>query len=239
MMRRVPQQLQAGALLIAFAEMTMLLRVQPFAIWNFPVLWWGYILTVDGLGEFFSARSMLKEHPGGGFLQEPRVQHRHPGGVRDVLAPGVAAPAGIRWQEARRSLYTGAAAGHAPRHRMLRARRCGAHILLLGYLAGLHFSARALELSPWRAEHAPALSRRRPRPYLQAHARWAHLRHLLGVLELLGLSQMAVHHPVAGLPQGLRDAGPRLSYVSPLCAGGLCDVHVSHVTQPDAKKIPS
>jgi len=63
-MRRVPQQLQAGALLIAFAEMTMLLRVQPFAIWNFPVLWWGYILTVDGLGEFFSARSMLKEHPG-------------------------------------------------------------------------------------------------------------------------------------------------------------------------------
>ena len=38
-----------GILLIVFVEINFFLKIQPFANWYFPVIWFGYILTVDAL----------------------------------------------------------------------------------------------------------------------------------------------------------------------------------------------
>lgn len=38
-----------GILLIIFAQANFFLRIEPFASWYFPIVWFGYILTVDAL----------------------------------------------------------------------------------------------------------------------------------------------------------------------------------------------
>lgn len=38
-----------GILLIALVEINFFLKIQPFADWYFPLVWFGYILTVDAL----------------------------------------------------------------------------------------------------------------------------------------------------------------------------------------------
>ncbi|HKZ40575.1 MAG TPA: hypothetical protein VJ044_06405, partial [Candidatus Hodarchaeales archaeon] len=38
-----------GILLIIFAEFTMFLRVQPFMTWFTPMVWFGYIFSVDAM----------------------------------------------------------------------------------------------------------------------------------------------------------------------------------------------
>lgn len=38
-----------GVLLILFVETNFFLRIQPFANWYFPIIWFGYILVVDAL----------------------------------------------------------------------------------------------------------------------------------------------------------------------------------------------
>ncbi len=38
-----------GILLIVFVEINFFLKIQPFADWYFPIVWFGYILTIDAL----------------------------------------------------------------------------------------------------------------------------------------------------------------------------------------------
>lgn len=38
-----------GILLIIFVEINFFLQIQPFASWYFPIVWFGYILTIDAL----------------------------------------------------------------------------------------------------------------------------------------------------------------------------------------------
>ncbi len=38
-----------GILLIIFVEINFFLKIQPFANWYFPIIWFGYILTIDAL----------------------------------------------------------------------------------------------------------------------------------------------------------------------------------------------
>ncbi|MFH0868901.1 MAG: hypothetical protein V1839_01600 [archaeon] len=38
-----------GALMIAFAEINFILKIDPFATWYFPIVWFGYILIIDSL----------------------------------------------------------------------------------------------------------------------------------------------------------------------------------------------
>ena len=38
-----------GILLIVFVEINFILKIQPFANWYFPIVWFGYILTIDAL----------------------------------------------------------------------------------------------------------------------------------------------------------------------------------------------
>src|SRR3989338_3057329 len=38
-----------GILLIIFVEINFFLKIQPFANWYFPIIWYGYILTIDAL----------------------------------------------------------------------------------------------------------------------------------------------------------------------------------------------
>ncbi len=39
----------AGILLVLFVEINFFLKIQPFANWYFPIVWVGYILTIDAL----------------------------------------------------------------------------------------------------------------------------------------------------------------------------------------------
>lgn len=38
-----------GILLIIFVEVNFILEIQPFANWYFPIIWFGYILTIDAI----------------------------------------------------------------------------------------------------------------------------------------------------------------------------------------------
>jgi len=38
-----------GILMIAFVQVNFFLRIQPFALWYFPIVWYGYIFLVDAL----------------------------------------------------------------------------------------------------------------------------------------------------------------------------------------------
>ena len=38
-----------GILLIVFVEINFFLKIQPFASWYFPIIWFGYILAIDAL----------------------------------------------------------------------------------------------------------------------------------------------------------------------------------------------
>jgi hypothetical protein len=42
-------QISGGIFLLAFAEIFMLQRVEPFAPWFYPLAWWSYIFIVDGI----------------------------------------------------------------------------------------------------------------------------------------------------------------------------------------------
>ncbi|HIH14546.1 MAG TPA: hypothetical protein HA224_04830 [Nanoarchaeota archaeon] len=38
-----------GALMIAFAELNFIFKIEPFASWYFPIIWFGYIFLIDSL----------------------------------------------------------------------------------------------------------------------------------------------------------------------------------------------
>ena len=49
----------AGAALIAFAVLNFYLRIEPFAEWYIPIIWYGYIFVTDSLVFRFSERSLI------------------------------------------------------------------------------------------------------------------------------------------------------------------------------------
>ncbi|MDI6798639.1 MAG: hypothetical protein QMD12_01415 [Candidatus Aenigmarchaeota archaeon] len=52
-----------GISLIIFAEIVMLLRIEPFATWYIPFVWSGYILLVDSIVFMLKGNSLLSNRP--------------------------------------------------------------------------------------------------------------------------------------------------------------------------------
>ncbi|MDP4012517.1 MAG: hypothetical protein Q8R00_02830 [Candidatus Nanoarchaeia archaeon] len=48
-----------GLLMILFAEVNFLLKIEPFATWYFPIVWFGYILVIDALVYMLRSDSYL------------------------------------------------------------------------------------------------------------------------------------------------------------------------------------
>lgn len=51
-----------GILLIVFVEINFFLKIQPFANWYFPIIWLGYILTIDALVYKLRKDSLISNH---------------------------------------------------------------------------------------------------------------------------------------------------------------------------------
>ncbi len=52
-----------GILLIVFVEINFFLKIQPFANWYFPIVWFGYILTVDAAVYKLRGNSIISNRP--------------------------------------------------------------------------------------------------------------------------------------------------------------------------------
>ena len=52
-----------GLALIILSETATLAGIEPFATWNTPICWWGYVFFLDGLIEYHTDRSFLVGHP--------------------------------------------------------------------------------------------------------------------------------------------------------------------------------
>ncbi len=52
-----------GLILIALVEINFALKIEPFASWYFPIVWFGYILFVDALVYGLSKKSLIKNRP--------------------------------------------------------------------------------------------------------------------------------------------------------------------------------
>jgi hypothetical protein len=51
-----------GALMIVFAELNFILKIEPFARWYFPIVWFGYIFLIDALVYKLKKNSLLHNH---------------------------------------------------------------------------------------------------------------------------------------------------------------------------------
>lgn len=51
-----------GAAIVIASQTATLAGIEPFATWNTPIAWWGYLLFLDGLIEYRSDRSFLLGH---------------------------------------------------------------------------------------------------------------------------------------------------------------------------------
>lgn len=51
-----------GVLLIVFVEINFFLKIQPFADWYFPIVWLGYILTIDALVYKLRKKSLISNN---------------------------------------------------------------------------------------------------------------------------------------------------------------------------------
>jgi len=51
-----------GALMIVFAELNFILKIEPFAHWYFPIIWFGYIFLIDALVYKLKKNSLLHNH---------------------------------------------------------------------------------------------------------------------------------------------------------------------------------
>jgi hypothetical protein len=51
-----------GILLIVFVEINFFLKIQPFANWYFPIVWSGYILTIDALVYKLRGKSLISNN---------------------------------------------------------------------------------------------------------------------------------------------------------------------------------
>jgi hypothetical protein len=52
-----------GLFMVLFAQLNFIFRIQPFAQWYFPVIWFGYILLVDALIYSMSRESLITGKP--------------------------------------------------------------------------------------------------------------------------------------------------------------------------------
>jgi hypothetical protein len=52
-----------GLLLVAFAQVNFFAKIEPFATWYIPVVWYGYILFVDSLVYKVKGRSLISSYP--------------------------------------------------------------------------------------------------------------------------------------------------------------------------------
>jgi len=48
-----------GILLVLFAEINFVLKIEPFARWYFPIIWFGYIFIIDAINYKISKKSLL------------------------------------------------------------------------------------------------------------------------------------------------------------------------------------
>ena len=53
-----------GIILIIFVEINFFLKIQPFALWYFPLVWFGYIMVIDALVYKLRKNSLLVNRPG-------------------------------------------------------------------------------------------------------------------------------------------------------------------------------
>ena len=52
-----------GVILIILVELNFILKIQPFALWYFPLIWLGYILTIDAMVYKLRRDSLLSNRP--------------------------------------------------------------------------------------------------------------------------------------------------------------------------------
>ncbi|MCK4714273.1 MAG: hypothetical protein KAT35_01770 [Candidatus Aenigmarchaeota archaeon] len=52
-----------GLFMVLFAQLNFIFRIQPFAQWYFPIIWFGYILLVDALVYSMSRESLITGKP--------------------------------------------------------------------------------------------------------------------------------------------------------------------------------
>lgn len=52
-----------GILLVAFAQINFILKIQPFAYWYFPIIWFGYIFTIDAIIYQLRHKSLISSQP--------------------------------------------------------------------------------------------------------------------------------------------------------------------------------
>ena len=52
-----------GLFMILFSQLNFILRIQPFANWYFPIIWFGYILLVDAIVFSLSRESLITSRP--------------------------------------------------------------------------------------------------------------------------------------------------------------------------------
>ncbi|HEV3310497.1 MAG TPA: hypothetical protein VG815_08265, partial [Chloroflexota bacterium] len=62
-MKRIPFQLIAGIALVIVGESMILVRDAPISDFYFPVVWSGYVLTVDALLDWLGGPSLWKSAP--------------------------------------------------------------------------------------------------------------------------------------------------------------------------------
>jgi len=52
-----------GLLMLAFAQINFILRIEPFAQWYFPIIWFGYIFFIDALVYKLRGHSLIYNRP--------------------------------------------------------------------------------------------------------------------------------------------------------------------------------
>src|SRR5271157_1094687 len=52
-----------GLVLIALAQINFFAKIEPFATWYIPIVWYGYILFVDSLVYNVKKRSLISSYP--------------------------------------------------------------------------------------------------------------------------------------------------------------------------------
>ncbi len=52
-----------GILMIIFAEINFILKIEPFAFWYFPIIWFGYIFVIDAIVYKLRHKSLISTRP--------------------------------------------------------------------------------------------------------------------------------------------------------------------------------
>lgn len=52
-----------GLIMIIFAELNFILKIEPFAFWYFPIIWFGYIFVIDAIVYKLRHKSLISTRP--------------------------------------------------------------------------------------------------------------------------------------------------------------------------------